>query len=130
MLVDQVTKAVALRSLGESHGPVRGAGRVLRLVVNERPIFARAGGGRALVALWVLAVASAVLALTAGAGLGAHELAGIGLALALGGAASNLGDRLTRGAVVDFIALGWWPIFNIADVAIVAGALVAIGSLV
>jgi signal peptidase II len=45
-----------------------------------------------------------------------------------GGAAGNIVDRLfrgdawLRGAVVDFIDLQWWPIFNIADAAIVLGA--------
>lgn len=47
--------------------------------------------------------------------------------LVLGGAVSNLYDRLVYGGVVDFIALryGSWqfPIFNIADIAIVCGAI-------
>ena len=48
--------------------------------------------------------------------------------LVIGGAAGNLGDRIFRaedgflsGAVVDFIDLTWWPIFNVADVGIVMG---------
>nr|VFK21522.1 MAG: signal peptidase II Aspartic peptidase. MEROPS family A08 [Candidatus Kentron sp. LPFa] len=48
------------------------------------------------------------------------------LALVLGGALGNLWDRLTLGAVMDFIDLhyhGWhWPTFNIADSAITVGA--------
>lgn len=48
------------------------------------------------------------------------------LGLQLGGALGNLADRLTRGAVVDFIDVNFWPlrdwpIFNVADAAIVAG---------
>lgn len=51
-----------------------------------------------------------------------------GLAVMLGGAAGNLFDRLQTGYVVDFIDLRFWPVFNLADVAIVAGvALMAIG---
>lgn len=56
------------------------------------------------------------------------------LGLVLGGAMGNLTDRITRGAgfsgqVVDFIDLQVWPVFNIADAAIVTGALVlAVGS--
>ena len=50
----------------------------------------------------------------------------IGLGMALGGATSNVADRMLRGAVLDFIALGRWPTFNLADAAMVAGvALVA-----
>ena len=45
----------------------------------------------------------------------------------IGGAIGNLVDRLFRGdgwlarPVVDFIDLQWWPIFNVADMAIVVG---------
>ena len=48
--------------------------------------------------------------------------------LVIGGAVGNLADRIFRaddgfltGAVVDFIDLTWWPIFNIADIGIVVG---------
>ncbi|APR86210.1 Lipoprotein signal peptidase [Minicystis rosea] len=44
-------------------------------------------------------------------------------ALILAGALGNAIDRSLRGYVIDFIALHRWPIFNIADVAIVAGGL-------
>lgn len=45
----------------------------------------------------------------------------LGMALALGGAVGNLIDRLRFGHVVDFIDLLVWPVFNVADMAIVAG---------
>jgi len=51
---------------------------------------------------------------------------GVGLAMILGGALSNLADRIRFGRVVDFIdvyARGYhWPSFNLADSAIVVGA--------
>lgn len=47
-----------------------------------------------------------------------------GCALGLGGAAGNLIDRVARGYVTDFIDLRVWPVFNLADAAIVVGALV------
>ncbi len=46
------------------------------------------------------------------------------LGLIIGGACGNLADRLFRGhggAVVDFIALHWWPTFNVADACITVG---------
>ncbi|MBI2166382.1 MAG: signal peptidase II [Chloroflexi bacterium] len=46
------------------------------------------------------------------------------LGLQLAGAIGNLKDRLTLGYVVDFIDLGWWPVFNVADSAIVVGMVV------
>jgi signal peptidase II len=49
----------------------------------------------------------------------------VALGAALGGATGNLVDQVWRGHVVDFIDLGFWPVFNIADAAIVAGALLA-----
>jgi signal peptidase II len=52
----------------------------------------------------------------------------IGLGAGLGGAAGNLLDMLRLGKVVDFIDLKIWPVFNIADVAIVLGAVVALAS--
>ena len=54
-----------------------------------------------------------------------NPLMAVGLASLLGGACGNLADRLFRdhgGAVVDFIDLQWWPVFNIADIAIFVGA--------
>lgn len=56
----------------------------------------------------------------------AAQLQGLGLALVLGGAIGNLGDRLRWGYVVDFIQVHYrdlyWPAFNIADSAITVGA--------
>ena len=45
-----------------------------------------------------------------------------GLSLLFGGALGNLVDRVRLGYVVDFLNFHIWPIFNIADIAIVAGA--------
>ena len=41
------------------------------------------------------------------------------LGMILGGALSNGVDRLVQGSVVDFIKVGWWPVFNVADSCIV-----------
>lgn len=55
----------------------------------------------------------------------------VGSGLVVGGAIGNLADRafrtdgagLLQGAVVDWIDFGWWPVFNIADMAITIGAI-------
>jgi signal peptidase II len=56
----------------------------------------------------------------------------VGLILFLGGGMSNLVDRFTRGTVIDFMNVGFGPlrtgIFNVADVAIMVGAAVAMFS--
>lgn len=40
-----------------------------------------------------------------------------------GGALGNAADRILYGSVVDFVSVGWWPVFNLADVAIVSGCI-------
>lgn len=51
-----------------------------------------------------------------------HPVLVFGLALPLGGAVGNMIDRIRLGVVVDFLDLGWWPVFNVADSAITVGA--------
>ncbi|PDV97252.1 signal peptidase II [Candidatus Chloroploca asiatica] len=43
--------------------------------------------------------------------------------LIVGGALGNVLDRIRLGYVVDFISVGWWPVFNLADSAITVGTL-------
>ncbi|MDY6999153.1 MAG: signal peptidase II [Actinomycetota bacterium] len=56
----------------------------------------------------------------------------IGLGLILGGAMGNLVDRFfrspgpLRGHVVDFLSIGWWPVFNVADPSVVGGAIMLV----
>ncbi|HXE90604.1 MAG TPA: signal peptidase II [Terriglobales bacterium] len=56
---------------------------------------------------------------------------GIALALVLGGALGNLWDRLVDGHVVDYldvyVGTYHWPAFNVADSAIVIGAVILVG---
>ncbi len=56
----------------------------------------------------------------------AHIATGVGLSLIMGGAVGNLWDRLARGRVIDFLLVYvkqyQWPVFNLADSAIVVGA--------
>lgn len=43
------------------------------------------------------------------------------LGLQIGGAVSNLADRIRDGHVTDFIDFRWWPVFNVADSAVTIG---------
>lgn len=54
----------------------------------------------------------------------------LAIGLQLGGALGNLIDRLRAGAVVDFIDVGWWPVFNLADSSIVVGMALLVSILV
>jgi signal peptidase II len=51
----------------------------------------------------------------------ASALSHAGFALVLGGALGNAIDRVARGGVVDFIHIRFWPVFNVADIAVCAG---------
>jgi signal peptidase II len=56
----------------------------------------------------------------------------VGLGMILGGALGNLVDRFfrwpgpLRGHVVDFLSVGWWPVFNVADASVVCGAVLLV----
>jgi signal peptidase II len=56
----------------------------------------------------------------------AHAVTGIALSLIMGGALGNLWDRISNGRVIDFLLVYvkryQWPVFNLADSAIVVGA--------
>jgi signal peptidase II len=61
---------------------------------------------------------------------GHSKLFQIGIAVAQGGAMGNCIDRLRQGYVVDFIDFRFWPVFNIADIAIIGGVgAIAVGIL-
>jgi signal peptidase II len=131
LMLDQASKALVLRALGadgvprhRDWGPVR-----LRRVVNMRPGLGLVGGPVALVLTWcgLLGLTAALLLVATPTAAGGAVRAG--LAMALGGATGNLIDRLRLGGVVDFVDLRVWPVFNVADVGIVAGSALALWAL-
>ena len=79
---------------------------------------------------WVLPLVTALLTLAVAIYIiktRPKGLMGAALAVLLGGAAGNLIDRLSLGYVIDFIELSFirFPIFNLADIAVVSGCLLA-----
>ena len=124
ILLDQWTKRMVASHLAD-----RGisSGRVLRLtyIQNKRSIYAQSGVRVTLVLIWLIALASAVLLHRADARF-QTSIPMLGLGAALGGAAGNLADIIRHGGVTDFIDFGWWPAFNVADVAILAGLALAL----
>jgi signal peptidase II len=126
--VDQASKALTGRLLADGTFHPIGWGSGFRCVRNSRGGLLAMPLGWAVV-IWMAAIGGAVVAVSHGSpspGTGGA----IGLGLALGGATGNLADRALRGAVVDFIAVGPWPTFNLADAAMVTGvALLLAGGL-
>jgi signal peptidase II len=130
VVADQVVKAVVISRLGPLDRP-RGLelGPALRIrpVSASRTLAGAFGLGPAMLAtLWAGCLAVLVLAAWAGASASAVALAAWGAAL--GGALSNLIDVARRGRVVDYVDVPWWPAFNLADAAIVAGVILALAS--
>jgi signal peptidase II len=118
---DQVSKAAALARWPPVGTTAPRPFVAIRCMLNRRGPPAAFAGVPALLALWATAITLAALALHSGA-LGHDVLAPVGVGAAIGGATGNVLDRLHRGATVDFLAIGPWPVFNLADAAIVAGA--------
>ena len=122
---DQLTKHWAVTSLGTDR--VIDVVWTLRfnLAFNSGMAFSRGTGFGPVIAV----VATLVIVwLLVSLRTGTSRMSTIGMGLVIGGAAGNLVDRLfrgdawLRGAVVDFIDFQWFPIFNIADIAINVGA--------
>ncbi|WP_194829135.1 signal peptidase II [Nocardia sp. XZ_19_231] len=128
--LDLLTKclAVAFIDPGESV-PIIGDFARFTLVRNPGAAFSMATGMTWLLTLIAAAVVIGVIRI--GRTLRSLWWA-IGLGMVLGGALGNLVDRIFRypgplqGHVVDFVAVGWWPVFNVADSAIVCGAILLV----
>lgn len=117
--LDQMTKSMIQRGLENRSVQVGGIFRLRFLAVSRRHY--RAAAVRAIMILvWCLAAsAAALLALISRPS--ASLWFPVAMGAAVGGAAGNLLDVIRHRAVRDFIDLGWWPVFNVADIAIVAG---------
>jgi signal peptidase II len=117
--LDALTKAWARRDLA-SHADHIGGAIYLRLQYNSGISFSINQSGPLVTTVLTVIIAIAVVAVGLRASRGA---AGIGFGLLIGGGVANVLDRLaaTPHQVTDFIALGSFPVFNLADIAITAG---------
>ncbi|MFC9790024.1 signal peptidase II [Rhodococcus sp. NPDC127528] len=128
--LDLVTKIAVVRFV-EPGKPIRIVGDVvtLNLIRNPGAAFSMATGMTWLLTLVAIGVVIGVIKI--GRTLRSPWWA-LGLGLVLGGALGNLIDRIFRapgplqGHVVDFVSVGWWPVFNVADSAIVCGAVLLV----
>jgi signal peptidase II len=130
VVLDQATKALAVAML-EGQPPIEVLGRWLQLTFVRNPgaAFSLAGNYTIVISAIALAVSFFIVrtARTLSSTWWAVVLGGI-----LGGALGNLIDRILRspapfrGHVVDFLELPNWPVFNVADMALVGSAVLAV----
>jgi len=123
-VLDRISKAWAHRMFADSPFDLIPGVVTLRYTTNSGGAFSL--GQRAP---WFFATATVIVAglIVATAFRPRSTIAALSLGLILGGALGNLADRITHGPgfsgrVVDFIDLHVWPVFNLADSAIVIGA--------
>ncbi|WP_396334805.1 signal peptidase II [Corynebacterium marquesiae] len=134
-LVDQAVKQIMLSTLTEGEPlPVIGDWFRFTLLFNPGAAFSMGGEGSTwlfttIQLVFVLGVAIAAPRIT-------HSGQAVGLALIAGGALGNFADRIFRapgfwfGHVVDYISVGSFAVFNIADAAITCGVVIFIIAMV
>ncbi len=129
IVADVASKQLAVATLSH-RAPIRVIAHVLTLTLTRNGGAAFSIGGGATVLFTAVAVAVVVVIARTARSLVSKGWA-IALGLLLGGAVGNLADRVFRspapfrGHVVDWIQLPHWPVFNLADSAIVAGGVLA-----
>jgi signal peptidase II len=127
---DLITKTIVVATLSD-RAPIRLLGGLLTLRVLRNSGAAFSIGTSMTAVFTLIAVVVIVSILRTARRLRSLAWA-VTLGLLLGGATGNLGDRLfrspgpLRGHVVDWIELPHWPVFNVADSAIVCGGILAV----
>jgi signal peptidase II len=130
LALDVVSKVIVVHELAH-RGPVRVLGGLFTLVLLRNSGAAFSIGTSATIVFTLIAAVVIVFILRTARKLRSLPWA-ITLGLLLGGATGNLSDRifrapgLFRGDVVDWIEWPHWPVFNLADSAIVCGGVLAV----
>jgi signal peptidase II len=121
LVLDQLTKHTLATGIASGETKKFLPGIDLVHVRNTGVAFSLFSGGGGLVLVFTLAALAVLVSFLALR----PERAGLWIptGLLIGGAVGNLIDRLSSGAVTDFIKLPLWPAFNVADMAITFGVL-------
>ena len=121
---DQVTKQLAVERLADGSVDVFWTLK-FRLTFNSGMAF---GAGSSLGPVIAIGAFVIVMFLAKSVSRQPSVVNRVAVGVLVGGATGNLVDRVfrspgvLRGAVVDFIDFGWFPVFNVADIAINVGA--------
>jgi signal peptidase II len=127
--IDQATKSWAVANLADGPKHIIGDTVELSLTRNGGSAFSRFQGITPILAVGAIVVTVVLVRVLRST---TDRVLVIALTLVLGGALGNLMDRFLRapgflrGHVVDFVAVGWWPVFNVADSCITIGAVLLV----
>jgi signal peptidase II len=131
LVVDQASKWWALNRLNTGEIVSVIGSLQFNLFYNTGVAFSL-GSGNGL-GPWISLLAIGVVVAVSFGSTSRYPLGAVASGLISGGAVGNLLDRAFRGdegflhgAVIDFIDLQWWPVFNVADAAIVVGAILLV----
>ncbi len=103
--------------------------RIIHYVNNTGGAFGFFQGWNGLLAFLTFAVLGVIIYLYVSKSYYFKETPiAVSAALIVGGALGNLVDRLTYGYVIDYIDLGFWPVFNLADIALTIGVVILLVS--
>ena len=126
ILLDQVSKNLVEQSLAiyETWAPLPELAAYFRIThaTNTGMAFGLFNGGSVFFALMAVIVTVAIILFNHTLPAGNKWLR-VALGLTMGGALGNLIDRIRLGHVTDFFDFGPLPIFNVADMAVVSGAI-------
>jgi signal peptidase II len=130
LALDLASKVIVVATLSD-RAPIRLLGGFLTLRVDRNPGAAFSLGTSLTLVFSAIAITVIVVILRTSRRIRSMPWA-ITLGLLLGGATGNLADRIFRypgvfrGYVVDWIQVPHWPVFNLADSAIVCGGILAV----
>jgi signal peptidase II len=126
---DQATKSWAVTALADGPHHLIGDTVEFELTRNGGSAFSRFQGMTPILAVGAIIVTIVLVRVLRAT---TDRVLVLALTLVLGGALGNLADRIfrapgfLRGHVVDFVAVGWWPVFNIADSCITIGGVLLV----
>jgi signal peptidase II len=129
VLLDQLTKAWVVASLSDGPLSIIGDDVELHLVRNSGGAFSLFTNATLVLALLAIVLCFVIVRVVSRS---RDPLTIVALSLVLGGALGNLCDRIARspgflrGHVVDYVRVGSFPSFNVADSAITIGAILLI----
>ena len=126
---DQATKSLAVARWTLRPREIVGTHVELIVTRNSGSAFSRFQSFTPVLAVGAIAIA---ILLARAAQRESDRVMLVALVLVLGGALGNLTDRIVRspgflrGEVVDFVKVGWWPVFNLADSCVTIGAVLLV----